>query len=169
MKHFVITLVGPDRAGLVDHISHTVFAHHGSWQASRLSQLAGQFAGIIHVSVSDTYADALVHALRALDSLQLLITDATPVSPSPITHTLSVTGNDRRGIVQTLSQLLAAHGVTINKLNTQTQSAANTGGQIFIADFYLTVPDKADINILHEALETLSDDLIVDFDSNIIQ
>ncbi|OOE66669.1 glycine cleavage system protein R [Salinivibrio sp. IB282] len=169
MKHFVITLVGPDRAGLVDQISHTVFSHHGNWQASRLSQLPGQFAGIIHISVSDTYADALVHSLRALDGLQLLIADATPASPSPITHTLSVTGNDRRGIVQTLSQLLAAHGVTINKLNTQTQSAANTGGQIFTADFYLTVPPTADINVLHEALETLSDDLIVDFDSNFIQ
>lgn len=169
MKHFVITLMGPDRAGLVDQISQTIFTHHGSWQASRLSQLAGQFAGIIHLSVSDTHADALVHALRELDGLQLLITDAKPVIPNPTTHTLSVTGNDRRGIVQTLSQLLAAHGITINKLNAQTQSAANTGGQIFTADFYLDIPLDADVSMLHEALEALSDDLIVEFDSNFTQ
>lgn len=170
MKQLVITLIGPDRSGLVERVSDAIFSHHGSWQASSLSKLAGQFAGILQIDVSDAHADDLIRALRSLDDLQVLITEtAKNADTAATTHTLSVTGNDRPGIIQEVTRELAKFGININKLKTHAQSAATSGGVIFTADFHLDIAPDITLTTLRDALEQLSDDLIVEFDSNDIR
>ena len=68
MAHFVLTVSGDDRPGLVSAISAIVNARGGSWEHSQLSQLAGKFAGIVLVSVPDGEDDGLVVDLVALES-----------------------------------------------------------------------------------------------------
>ena len=41
----VITIIGIDRPGLVESVAVAVADHGGSWVESRMSRLAGQFAG----------------------------------------------------------------------------------------------------------------------------
>jgi len=47
----VLTLIGPDRPGLVESVAARVAAHGGNWLESRMAHLAGQFAGILRVEV----------------------------------------------------------------------------------------------------------------------
>ncbi|HMU17750.1 MAG TPA: ACT domain-containing protein, partial [Thauera aminoaromatica] len=47
----ILTLVGPDRPGLVSAVSACAGAHGANWMESRLTRLAGQFAGVVRLEV----------------------------------------------------------------------------------------------------------------------
>ncbi|CZF85957.1 glycine cleavage system protein R [Grimontia marina] len=167
MKQLVITLIGTDRPGLVETLSDTVFQHHGSWQASSLSKLAGKFAGIIQIDIKEENVNALTDALNNIPDLNVLIAEAAhQAETDTTTHTLSVTGNDRPGIVQEVTREIAKFGININNLETNAESAANFGGVIFKAEFDLDIVNNISLDDLGEALEGLSDDLIVEFDES---
>ena len=59
----VVTVIGPDRPGLVSLLSDRGKAHGASWAESRMASLAGQFAGIVRFEVDAAKADALAAAL----------------------------------------------------------------------------------------------------------
>ena len=67
MIALVLTLIGPDRPGIVDSVSEVVAAHGGNWLESRMAHLAGKFAGVLCVEVADDQAAALEDALSRLD------------------------------------------------------------------------------------------------------
>ncbi len=62
----VFTFISDDRPGLIESISDTVARHAGNWLDSRMSQLAGKFAGIIRVGVDEESANDLTRALQSL-------------------------------------------------------------------------------------------------------
>ena len=64
MATLVLTVIGDDRAGLVNALADVVTAHGGNWERSQLAELAGKFAGIVQVSVADERADELAAALE---------------------------------------------------------------------------------------------------------
>ena len=47
----ILTLIGPDRPGLVSAVSACAGAHGANWMESRLTRLAGQFAGVVRLEV----------------------------------------------------------------------------------------------------------------------
>ena len=53
MASLILTIVGPDRPGLVRALSEAVAARGGSWLESRMARLAGQFAGIVLVEAPE--------------------------------------------------------------------------------------------------------------------
>ncbi|WP_434359033.1 amino acid-binding protein [Parasalinivibrio latis] len=166
MKQLVITIIGEDRPGLVEQVSNAVLEHHGSWQASRFSKLSGYFAGILQIAVQESNIPALTLSLKSISDLDIQISE--PSSKEPVdtaTHQLAVTGNDRPGIVQEATRVLAGLGINIVKLTTHTESAANTGTMIFSARFDLGTGQESDLDSLQDALEALSDDLIVELES----
>ena len=69
MASLILTVVGPDRPGLVRALSEAVAARGGSWLESRMARLAGQFAGIVLVEAPESLLDDL----RALESQGLRI------------------------------------------------------------------------------------------------
>lgn len=167
MKQLVITLIGTDRSGLVESVSDTVFTHHGSWQASSLSKLAGKFAGIVQIDIKEENIPALTQALQNLPELDVIVTEASGhINDDTTTHTLSVTGNDRPGIIQEVTREIAKFGININNLETNAESAPNSGGVIFTADFDLDIANTIALDDVGAALERLSDDLIVEFDES---
>lgn len=163
----VLTIIGPDRPGLVEAVSRTVAEHSANWEQSRMAQLAGKFAGILRVSVSADQAPALTRALNALASegLQVVV---EPSAQPPERHQglqqlrLEVVGNDREGIVRELSQALAARKVNVDELQTQCEPAAMTGEPLFRATAELSAPRGVAIDELRRALESIGDDLMVD-------
>ena len=60
----VLTVLGEDRPGLVEALSHIIAAHEGNWLESRMAHLAGQFAGILRASVPEGNAAALLTACK---------------------------------------------------------------------------------------------------------
>ena len=66
MQTLVMTIIGDDRPGLVDSLSSRIADGGGNWLESRMSHLAGQFAGILRIQIDDEGAPALVAEMEKL-------------------------------------------------------------------------------------------------------
>lgn len=162
MASLILTVVGPDRPGLVNALSAAVAARGGSWLESRMARLGGQFAGIVLV---DAPAD-LLDDLHGLESQGLRIAAQEALAPPPPAGarlTLEVVGNDRPGIVRDVTRVLAACGVNIEELTTDVTSGSFSGGGLFKAVALLRAPDAAAVEAARAGLEDLGNELMVDF------
>lgn len=164
MASLILTVIGPDRPGLVRALSEAVAASGGSWLESRMARLAGQFAGIVMVDAPDS----LIEDLRALESqgLRIVVQGGVPESDKPQAELLllvDVVGNDRPGIVRDVAQILAANGVNIEELTTGVASGSFSGGTLFRASALLRAPNAAAMEAVRSGLEQLGNDLMVDF------
>ncbi|MFT4109675.1 glycine cleavage system protein R [Propionicimonas sp.] len=165
MANLVLTVVGDDRAGLVAALADVVSAHGGNWEHSELAELAGTFAGIVVVSVPDDRSADLVSALRALDGLLTVTAHAGTQSSAaepPRQLTVNVLGNDHPGIVRDISAVLSRHGVSIERLTSESREAPMSGGRLFEARVVAAVPSGADPAGIQADLERLAAELLVD-------
>ncbi|WP_413110902.1 glycine cleavage system protein R [Thaumasiovibrio sp. DFM-14] len=164
MKHLIISVIGKDTPGLVNTLSASVYRHQGSWQASRFTQLAGQFAGIMQISLPDENKRALIADLKTNQHLQIHIVDGDESLPNKAQFSVAVSGNDRPGIIQQVSQLLSQNGINICQLKSKTESAPNWGYPLFYAQFQINLPTEIDIDDLKDQLESIADDLTIDLE-----
>src|SRR5204862_1807475 len=106
----VMTMIGPDRPGLVESVAGLVAEHGGNWLESRMSRLGGHFAGILRVEVPEEREKTLVAALQGLASRGLTIVihpDQPGAAPKPPRLSiLEIVGQDRPGIVSQISHAL---------------------------------------------------------------
>jgi glycine cleavage system regulatory protein len=160
----VLTCIGPDKPGLVESLSKTVAAHDANWEKSRMAHLAGQFAGILQITVSQEKATPLIQALRDLDNhgLQITVQESEATQESFRSFRLELTGNDQPGIVREVSRVLASRGVNVEELRTECVSAAMSGGTLFQATAQIGVSEDIDVEELREKLEELSNEIMVD-------
>lgn len=164
MSTLVLTVIGDDRAGLVEAVARVVDEHGGNWENSQLAELAGTFAGVIQVTVPDARSDELQSALQALEGLLTVAVHqpAEPEGGAGRRVTFTVLGNDHPGIVRDISAALHAHGVSIDHLTTRTQDAAMAGGRLFEATVVARVPGAADLAAVQAELERLAAEIQVD-------
>ena len=73
MTDLVLTLLGPDRPGLVELVAGVIAAHGGNWLESRMSHLAGKFAGILRAELPPDKVQPALAALAALESRGLKV------------------------------------------------------------------------------------------------
>ena len=167
MESFVLTIIGADRAGLVDALSQVVVDHDGSWERSQMTELAGMFAGMVLVRVPTDRADAFRHALaplheQGLMDVTLRAAEAGEAAEDAAVLRFEVVGADRPGIVHEVSHLLAERGIGIVDLRTWTESAAMAGSPLFRATAVVRLPPDVSTTDLTGALEDLANDLMVD-------
>ncbi len=165
MDHLVLTVIAQDQPGLVERIAQCITSHGGNWLESRMSRMAGQFAGIVRVDVPLESHSGLVKALEELNAegIRVLLAagGAEPVrSWRPIL--LDLVGNDRAGIVRDITRLLAELGVNLESLETEVSPAPMSGELLFHAEALLAVPPSLSLDDLQSKLETLADDLMVE-------
>ena len=162
----VLTVLGEDRPGLVESLSQAIAAHGGNWLESRMSRLAGKFAGILRASVPESELETLTATLRQLESqgLRLLIEWSTNDEPAQAYQILKLDliGNDRMGIIHDISQSLARYGVNIDELNTDYLSAPMSGEMLFKATALIRVPLEVAVADLQTHLEHIAHGLMVD-------
>jgi glycine cleavage system regulatory protein len=161
----VLTVIGPDRPGLVDAIASVIAARDGNWLESRMSRLAGKFAGILRATVPDSQVEALIAALRALEDrgLTIVVERSDPAEDSSAHGlTLEFVGSDRPGIVREISHVLAQRGVNVEELQTECTSAPMSGEMLFRASARLGLPAGVEVEDLRRTLENLAADLMVD-------
>ena len=158
----IITVLTADRPGVIDAVSSVVVEHGGSWQDSRMAQMAGMFAGIIAVEVPDATAAALADHLRSLTDVVVQVAPATGAVVPTQRHALQVVANDRPGIVAEVSRALAAMGVNVAELATAVEPASMSGGVMFRARLELGLSASQSLAEVVAGLEGLSDDLMID-------
>ena len=166
IKSLVVTVIGPDRPGLVSLLSDRARGFGANWAASRMASLAGQFAGIVHFEVPAENARALAEALAGLQSAGLRVVIAeSDAKGSPGKRRLvrlELVGQDRPGIMRDLSAALAERGVSIDELHTEIASAAMSAENLFKVKAALVVPETLSDNDLRRALEALANEMMVD-------
>ena len=165
--HLVLTVIARDKPGIVEALSQAVSDHGANWLGSRMARLAGEFAGIVEVSVPDAQASKLTLALGDLESEGLRIQieqSSAPESAAAGTRTLQLelVGNDRPGIVREIAQALARRGVNVDELATGCESAPMSGEVLFRTTARLEVPADVTLESLGDELEKIASDLMVD-------
>jgi glycine cleavage system regulatory protein len=160
----VMTILGPDRPGLVQALAATVAEHGGNWLESRMARLSGQFAGILRVECPQANVHLLEEELKQLakEGLAVHMVAEAPATRGPLIHLkLDVIGNDRPGIVKRLAAAVASLGANIEDLTTQLESAPMAGHPLFHATGIVSVPQGTDLTALVTAIENLGEDLSV--------
>lgn len=168
MSALVVTLIGPDRPGVVRAISDKATEHGANWADSVMANFAGQFAGIVHLQVPAANRQALLAALRSLESdnlhVQVALADDNPPAAARRRLHLTLVGHDRPGIIHSIATRLAAQGVSIDTMKTHIASGAMSGEQMFHLDAQLAAPPDVDSDALREGLESLANELMVDIE-----
>lgn len=169
MATLVLTVIGDDRAGLVDALAGPIALHGGNWDRSHMARLAGKFAGIVVVSVPDERVDELAAALGTLTAQGLLdVTVAIAATDGAEDRdellTLHLIGQDRPGIIREVASVLAQRNVSIEELETTASSAPMSGELLFEATATLRVPADTDPADLRSTLEAIANELMVDLD-----
>ena len=162
----VVTVIGPDRPGIVSKLSAQAQRFGANWAGSRMASLAGQFAGMVHFEVPPENAEALAAALRDLESSDLRVviarSEGAQVPAGRRVVKLELVGHDRPGIVRDLSGSLAERGVSIEELHTEIVSGAMSAEHLFKVKAALLVPKNVSNDELRRSLEALANEMMVD-------
>jgi glycine cleavage system regulatory protein/folate-dependent phosphoribosylglycinamide formyltransferase PurN len=162
----VVTVVGPDRHGIVSMLAERAQRYGANWAASRMTRLSGEFSGTVHFDVPPEHVDALMAALYQLASsgLQVVIASrgSATVPPTLRSFELELVGEDRVGIVSRLTGMLAERGVSIESIHTDVLRSGVSGKQTFKVGAHLLAPATLAVEELRQELGTLASDLMVD-------
>jgi glycine cleavage system regulatory protein len=162
----VMTIIGPDRTGLVESVARVVAEHGGNWLESRMCRLGGEFAGILRIELPLEKRQAFIDALKTLQGRGLTVVvrpgeaaaAALPGRPAK----LEIVGHDRPGIVREITHALAGAGVNVEEFSSEVVSAPMSGETLFQAVARLQLPAGGDNAALKAELEKIADDLLVD-------
>jgi glycine cleavage system regulatory protein len=161
-----MTIIGPDRTGLVESVARVVADHGGNWLESRMCRLGGEFAGILRVELPVEKRQALLDALQSLQGsgLTVVIRPDEPAAPTARgQHTkLEIVGHDRPGIVRQITHALARADVNVEEFSSECVSAPMSGEMLFKAAARLQLPEGCDLTVLKRELEQIAADLLVD-------
>src|ERR1035438_1203104 len=106
----VMTIIGPDRTGLVESVARVVAEHGGNWLESRMCRLGGEVAGILRIELPVAKSQTLLGALQTLQSSGLTVVvrpdEAAAATTKGRKTRLEIVGHDRPGIVREITSAL---------------------------------------------------------------
>jgi glycine cleavage system regulatory protein len=162
----VVSIVGADRQGIVSSLAERAQRFGANWAASRMTRLAGEFAGMVHLEVPRENADALATSLRGLASsgLQVVVarSDGANVASALRVVELELVGEDRLGIVSNLTKLLAGRGISIESIHTDIVRSGVSGKQTFKVEAHLLVPKSVSVEALQQEVGSLAREMMLD-------
>ena len=124
-KEFVITVMSVDRAGIIRDVSRAVLDLEGNIGALSQTVMKGYFTIILTASFDEKIEGEMVaEAIREMGrpgELGVQIKERDPEVEAPVVEeaerfVLTVTGPDRKGIIQRITSHLASRGVNIEDL-----------------------------------------------------
>jgi glycine cleavage system regulatory protein len=161
-----MTIIGPDRTGLVESVARAVVDHGGNWLESRMCRLGGEFAGILRIELPVEKRQTLLGALQTLQTRGLTVVvrpDEAAVAATKGRQTrLEIVGHDRPGIVREITSALARANVNVEEFSSECVSAPMSGETLFKAAARLQLPDGCNVAALKKELEKIAADLLVD-------
>lgn len=165
-KQLILSVLSDDRPGVTRHIAESVAKHQGNWLESRLTKLAGKFAGVIRIRLAEERFGDLQAAMNALAAQGIRVTVEELQTAALLEHgrtaTFTAVGPDRPGIVLEITQAFTQYNINIAELNTNCSSMPYSGEPLFEAQGVLHVPMDINLDQLTGQLDTIADALGVD-------
>ena len=178
LTNIICTFISTDRIGLIDDVASCISICGGNWLESNMSKLSGQFAGIVSISVPIDKKENLIKELNKLNKNDILIhlSEDIPIKDNMPEHimadnniNISVIGNDRPGIIQSISHALNIYEVNIHNMQTTLVSAPMSAEKLFNAELMIERKTPSDIEKLKEIFAKISEDLSINIDLNVIE
>ncbi|GAA4876639.1 glycine cleavage system protein R [Ferrimonas pelagia] len=161
-SQFVVSITGPDQAGILTHLSSITHQLGGRWLNSKLVNMDGRFVALLKVDVPAEHEQALRSQLSEQDDLQIQIHElGVPVERPGVAAAFTVNATDQPGLINDITQLLANHGINIEHFDSHRVGATGSSGNLFTAKLAVTMPAELDINTVINELETLHEHLVV--------
>ena len=167
MKQLVISAVTQDRPGIVNELSEIITECQCNIEDSRMVVLGGSFAIIMmvtgssqHISQLQAQKTKLENALNLVVSLALTESKLDPVAASP--YRIDVLSLDQPGIVNELSDFVAARAINIAELHPETYAAPHTGSTMFKCHMIINIPAGTKISVFREDILEFCDEKNLD-------
>ena len=161
-KFLVVTAVGPDRPGIVSDLSGIIHQAGANLEDSRMASLGGEFAVLLLASGSDASLSRLAAALADSEArLGLHVVQKSTTAPNArrvLPYSIRVSGFDRPGIVQAVTQTLAKRNVNVRSLESRLAYAAHSGTPLFVLEAELEVPSETTLSELRRELAARCDE-----------
>ena len=164
LTDLIVTFVGDDRQGIVQELSQRVTQNGGNWLESRMSRMAGKFAGIARIAIEPSHVERLSKELMAIDGLSTLLEPAkgSDEDLSMLAFSMSIIGPDRPGIMSEITAALLKKQVNLAEVDTRVGPAPMSGEHTFFAEVNILVPPEVSMAALETTLNQVADDLAVD-------
>ena len=169
-KKLVITLMGQDHIGIVDHVTDIIVEHHGNIEESKMSRLGGEFAMLMLIAVDFENLETLESSISNLhdEGYQLFYKVTSPEKSEEfkgwLPYKISVTGADQEGIVNKLTHQISKQRINIESADAHTTPAPMSGTQIFSMEAVILVPPERSFHEWSDKLEKVADSLNVTLD-----
>lgn len=124
MSLLAVTVVGPDRAGIIADVTGVLAAHGGNLEDASMTLLRGHFAMtlVVRPPAPAAEVEAGLAALTADGRLGVSVREVADAEPAPAVGepwVLTVHGGDRPGIVSAVARLVADAGGNVTDLGTR--------------------------------------------------
>ena len=169
-KNLVVTLMGQDHIGIVDHVTDIIVKYHGNIKESKMARLGGEFAMLLLISIDPEKLEILESAISNLqdEGYQLFYKETSPKKAEKfkgwVPYEVIVTGADHEGIVNQVTHQIAKQGINIESIDTQTSSAPMSGTRLFSMNAIVLVPPKKSFHEWANKLDEVADELNVTID-----
>lgn len=172
-KKFLLTAFSKDRPGIVADLSRVIFENHCNLEESSMTNLAGEFAILLLLSVP---AGNLLDAEEKLSSecrrlerekgitafIRSIDLEAQASKADILTKTIHVEGIDQGGIVYRVSRFLADKGINIASLHTEMRLSPESGAAIYAMTITVELPSQLSLQAVEDGLTEIGDQLNVD-------
>lgn len=168
--YLVITVLGPDRQGIVARISEAILCCQANIEESRMARLGGEFAVIMLVTHPAEQSEMLTQSLNTLQAEGLTVfckgTSLTRLQTLAgyVPYEIGVRGADHEGIVYAVADYLAGENINVETMDTQVTPAPLTGTPLFSMRASVQAPQDLTLAQLRANLLEVGDRLGVDIE-----
>jgi len=168
-NRLILVTVGPDKVGLVEHISRFIVQHGCNIEDSKMAVFVGEFAFIALLSGGKQDLAALgkqSHELADQTGLNVWVKQPTAKQPARQTlpYRLTASCMDHPGVVHRISTALSRLKINIESMETETYAAPISGTPIFRMQAEISVPADLNINQLRSLLQEMEKQENVDIE-----
>ena len=164
----VFMVTGDDRPGVVEEMAEVAATHDANWLESEITRVAGKVAGIIQVEVPKGQSNALVDAMKGLNSkgLNVVVDRRSGEEPHHDERQIAieVSGPDQPGIVLKISRILGKSRLNIDDFHHQRLEVTSGSRRMFRADIRVSMPKHFDSREIERALNLMADSLHLELD-----
>ena len=170
MKKAVISILGPDRPGIIAAVTRILFEHECNIETVSQTILQSEFSGIFIAAIPEAVAlkELRGHLCDGLSPLNLhvyvkrLETDAGPGFDIRNSEPFVITtkGPDRKGLVSAITEIIARYGANVTNLQAIFKGGDDPADNVMI--YEVDIPNDIDSRALYGDLRSKATELSLD-------